>query len=453
MPEEPDLARISTAFPSEILSVSQLNRSVRDLVERRFPLLWVKGEISNCLVARSGHAYFVLKDSQAQVRCVMFRSRVQQHDAPPSDGMQVEVRGLLTLYEARGDFQLVVEALRQSGRGSLYEAFLRLRDRLQAEGLFDEAVKRAPPFLPRAIGIVTSLQAAALSDVLTTLRRRNPSIPVVVYPTAVQGPDAAPGIVRALRTAARRQECDVLVLCRGGGSLEDLWPFNEEAVARAIRACPMAVVCGVGHETDFSIADFAADRRAPTPTAAAELVSPSRTELLQAAAALARRMRTMLGRELDTRSQSVDLLARRLSHPAQRLAEQGRLVAQLRLRLARSLAQQMAARALHASALARRMQPLLPRTSQLALRVRSIAERLTAASLAVHARREARLAALGASLEHLSPMRVLERGYSLVQDHAGRIVTDAASLQPGMRIELKFMRGRASALIDSTRDS
>ncbi|NJN40742.1 MAG: exodeoxyribonuclease VII large subunit [Gammaproteobacteria bacterium] len=260
MPANADLARDFASANDAVLSVSSLSRSVRDLLESRFPLVWVGGEISNLTLARSGHTYFSLKDDQAQVRCVLFRHRGQNLDWTPREGMQVEVRAVVTLYEPRGDFQLNVEFMRRAGQGALHEAFLRLRDRLGAEGLFAEEIKRPLPASPRAIGVVTSLHAAALRDVLTTLARRNPSIPVIVYPTTVQGEGAAAQIVAALEQAGRRAECDVLILCRGGGSIEDLWSFNDERVARSIRACPIPVVAGVGHETDFTIADFAADR-------------------------------------------------------------------------------------------------------------------------------------------------------------------------------------------------
>src|SRR2546422_1785968 len=281
MPGEQGLARVSTHFPSEILTVSGLARSVRELLERRYPLLWVAGEMSNFTVAKSGHGYFVLKDEHAQVRCVMFRQRQQNLEWTPRDGMQVEVQALVSLYEPRGDFQLNVETMRRAGLGALFEAFLRLRDKLEKEGLFNTDTKRALPSLPRAIGVITSREAAALRDVLTTLARRNPSTEVVVFPVQVQGEGAAEKIASALRIAARVGGCDVILLVRGGGSIEDLWAFNEEIVARAIRACPIPVVTGIGHETDFTIADFVADRRAPTPTAAAELVSPERAGLLE----------------------------------------------------------------------------------------------------------------------------------------------------------------------------
>jgi len=272
MPGEQGPARVSAPSPAEILTVSALTRSVRDLIEHRYPLLWVAGELSNFTLAKSGHAYFVLKDERAQVRCVMFRHRAQQLEWQPRDGMQIEAQALLTLYEPRGDFQLNVETMRRAGLGALFEAFLRLREKLEKEGLFEAEKKRLLPRFPRTIGVITSRDAAALRDVLTTLERRNPSVAVVVFPVRVQGEGAAVEIAAALDLAGRRGECDALLLVRGGGSIEDLWAFNEEIVARALRACPIPVVTGIGHETDFTIADFAADQRAPTPTAAAGVV-------------------------------------------------------------------------------------------------------------------------------------------------------------------------------------
>ncbi|HVQ60776.1 MAG TPA: exodeoxyribonuclease VII large subunit, partial [Burkholderiales bacterium] len=308
MPGEQGLAPISGHSGPQILTVSALIRSVRDLLERRYPLLWVVGEISNLAVAKSGHAYFVLKDDQAQARCVMFRSRHQQLDWEPRDGVQVEAQVLVSLYEARGEFQLTVESMRRAGLGARFEAFVRLRDRLEKEGLFDPAAKRPLPAFPRAVGVVTSRDAAALRDVLTTLGRRNPSITVVLYLVSVQGNRAAEEIAAALGQAGRRGDCEVLLLVRGGGSIEDLWPFNEEIVARAVRACPLPVVTGIGHETDFTIADFAADRRAPTPTAAAELVSPERERLLHAVSTLARKIDSHARRDLERRMLHVDQL-------------------------------------------------------------------------------------------------------------------------------------------------
>ncbi len=263
-----------------VLTVSALNQAVARMLERNFPLIWVSGEISNLTRAASGHWYFTLKDDAAQVRAVMFRGRAQYADFTPKEGDKVEVRTLVTLYAARGDYQLNVEFIRKAGVGNLYEAFLQLKGKLEAEGLFDNLRKRPLPLFVRTIGIVTSLQAAALRDILSTLLRRAPHINVILYPTPVQGEGAGEKIAQAIRTAAQRSECDILLVCRGGGSIEDLWSFNEEVVARAIVAAPMPVIAGVGHETDFTIADFAADLRAPTPTAAAELAARPRTDWL-----------------------------------------------------------------------------------------------------------------------------------------------------------------------------
>ncbi len=270
-----------------VLSVRELNLAAKQLIEGGLPLLWVRGEISNFVSAASGHWYFSLKDEAAQVRCVMFRHKSQYLDFKPANGMQVEVLALATLYEARGDFQLTLEKMRPAGLGALYEAFERLKAKLEGEGLFDAERKRDLPLLPKQIGIVTSLQAAALRDVLRTLANRMPSVPVLLYPVPVQGEGAGQKIAQAIRTASQRAECDVLIVCRGGGSIEDLWAFNEEVVARAIAASHIPVVSGVGHETDFTIADFVADLRAATPTAAAQAVVPDRAGIAPAPGAAA----------------------------------------------------------------------------------------------------------------------------------------------------------------------
>jgi exodeoxyribonuclease VII large subunit len=382
-----------------ILSVAELLRSVRDTLERRFPLAWVRGELSNLSRAPSGHLYFTLKDGSAQVDCVMFRSRATALDWPPREGMQVEVRALPTLYEPRGRFQLTVEAMRQAGLGPLYERFLKLKERLGAEGLFDERRKRDLPAFPATIGIVTSLGSAALRDVLTTLARRNPAIAVIVYPAPVQGEGAAERIATMLRRAGRRAECDALLLVRGGGSIEDLWQFNEEAVARAIRACPIPVVVGVGHETDFTIADFAADRRAPTPTAAAELVSPSRTDLIVQIADCVRCLGREMQRTIQYATQAFDSAARRLVHPAARLRACQQLVTQMSARLA------------------------------------------FAFSHKVH-RCSTHLERLQASLAGLDPTAVLARGYSITYNAAGGVLRNAASVRPGERITTRLAEGR-----------
>ena len=378
--------------------MSQLLRSVRDTLERRFPLLWVAGEISNLTRAASGHWYFTLKDDDAQVDCVMFRGRAAHLDWIPKEGARVEARVLVTLYEPRGRFQLNIETMRHAGLGPLYERFLRLKEQLAREGLFDAAAKRELPDHPRAIGVITSLAAAALRDVLTTLARRNPSIPVIVYPVPVQGEGAAQRIAAMLGTANARAECDVLLLVRGGGSLEDLWQFNEQVVARAIRASRIPLVVGVGHETDFTIADFAADRRAATPTAAAELVSAPRAELLARVAELALRAGREFLRRVGYAMQTVDGLARRLVHPADRIRSSRQLVAQLAARLASANGRQLDAAV-------------------------------------------ARLERLRTGLAGLDPSAVLARGYSITRSAAGEVLRDAARVAEGERLVTTLSKG------------
>jgi exodeoxyribonuclease VII large subunit len=448
MPREQELARVSKHFPPEILSVSALTRSVRDLLEHRYPLLWVAGEISNLTLAKSGHVYFILKDHQAQVRCVMFRHRHHYLDWQPHEGMQVEAQVLVTLYEPRGDFQLNVETMRRAGLGALFEAFLRLREKLEKEGLFDVALKRALPGFPKVVGVVTSLEAAALRDVLTTLRRRNPSITVVVYPVPVQGEAAAAKIADMLRIAGMRGECQALLLVRGGGSIEDLWAFNEEIVARAVRACPIPVVTGIGHETDFTIADFAADRRAPTPTAAAELLSPDRASLLASIGELAARLGARAQRDLEARMQHVDHLARRLVHPGTMLRNQSEVLGQLWRRHEQAANRTLAERQWQIAGLSQRVRLRLPNLRELSALSRRLVSRLQAATNLALERPAAACARLRSSLAHLDPAAVLERGYSIVQRKGGDVVRDSSVLAVGETVALRFARGRAQARID-----
>src|SRR5690349_8117153 len=294
-----DLA--TTSLGPRVLSVGELNRLARTALEQNLPLCWVAGEISNFKRYDSGHCYFTLKEETAQVECVMFRQKAMLLGWQPESGMQVEVRACATLYEARGKYQITVESMRRAGLGALYEAFERLKARLHREGLFDPARKRALPRFPRALGIVTSPKAAALRDVLTILKRRAPGLPVVVYPTPVQGEGAAARIADAIRLAGSRRDCDVLIVCRGGGSIEDLWAYNDEQLARVIHASSIPIVSGVGHETDFTIVDFVADVRAPTPTAAAQLASPDRLETCQQLRQLELRFGRTLKRSLEDR--------------------------------------------------------------------------------------------------------------------------------------------------------
>ncbi|HEY5634531.1 MAG TPA: exodeoxyribonuclease VII large subunit, partial [Burkholderiaceae bacterium] len=320
----------------EVLTVTELNRAVATLLERNVPPVWVQGELSNVMRAASGHWYLTLKDDNAQVRAVMFRHRAQAIGFEPRNGDQVEVRALAGMYQPRGEFQLNVETMRRAGAGGLYQRFVQLREKLRDEGLLDAARKRALPPLPRRVGIITSAQAAALRDVLTTLARRAPQVPVVLYPTPVQGADAPRSIRAALAAAIRRAECEVLLLVRGGGSIEDLWAFNDEALAREIAASPIPVICGVGHESDFTIADFVADHRAATPTAAAQAAVPERRELAHRCALLAQRSVRAFARTVATREQRVDTAARLLRPPSAQWRERARRLEALEWRLGAS---------------------------------------------------------------------------------------------------------------------
>lgn len=447
MPDTPDLLAGTPALP--VLTVSELNRMARRALESQLPLLWVEGEISNFTCATSGHWYFSLKDANAQARCVMFRGRNQFAGFIPSNGDHVEIRALPSLYEARGEFQLGAENMRRAGAGKLFETFLKLKAQLEAEGLFDAARKRNLPTFPRCLGVVTSLQAAALHDVLTALARRMPSLRVVVYPTPVQGVGAGAQIATAIRTAATRAECDVLLVVRGGGSLEDLWAFNDEAVARAIAASPIPVVSGVGHETDFSLADFAADLRAPTPTAAAELASPLRSELVAQLDALARQMQRALARHQHNAAQRLDFLARRLVHPADTLRRQRAHLDQLSQRLSQFNRTNTLRRQTQLESLERRLISPARALHRKQQQLTDLASRLRRTRDSGAVRRQLTLDRLAASLAHLNPDQVLARGYSLVQRADGSVVQDADTLQAGDILNVRFRRGRARATVAS----
>ena len=436
---------------NEVLTVAALNRRARETLQQNFPLLWVAGEISNLTRAASGHVYFSLKDEAAQVRCVMFRNRAQLVPWRLENGQQVEAQALVTLYEARGDFQLNVEGLRRAGLGKLYEAYARLRERLDREGLFDTERKRPLPRFPRRIGIVSSPQAAALHDVLTALRRRAPHLPAVLYPAPVQGEGAGEKLAAAIASAGARAEqdgIDVLIVARGGGSIEDLWAFNEEGVARAIAACPLPVVSGVGHETDVCIADFVADRRAATPTAAAELVSAGWFDAAAEVAALAADLRRGLRSQLEARMQRVDLLAHRLVHPGRRLAHDRQSVAHLGTRLDAAMARQLRQNATRLERWRLRLVQARPNLQDAGRRVALTGQRLQTAGRSHLAERRAQLAALAAALAPLSPQATLERGYSIVRDRSGALVRSSHQLAGGDRVELRFASGSAAAHID-----
>ncbi len=430
-----------------VLSVTSLNRLVRDCLESAFPLTWVGGEVSNLTYAASGHVYFSLKDAAAQVRCVMWRNRAQLLGWRLENGQQIEARSLVSFYEPRGEFQLNVDSIRRAGQGDLFERFLRLKAKLESEGLFAPETKRPMPQHPSALAVVSSLQAAALMDVLTTLQRRAPHVRIDLYPTPVQGEGAAEKIADALNQAAAG-DCDAIILCRGGGSIEDLWAFNEEVVARAIRASALPVISGIGHETDFTIADFAADLRAPTPTAAAELLSPDREALIAALQQFQRRINRQLERELAERGQRLDWLAARLTHPAERLRQRQQVIAQLGARLALTINHHLARRQQQLSMFDHRLRSLRPRLEDRHDRLNYLQYRLNNATRQQLTNTEAKLNSLRASLTQLDPQTVLNRGYTLAIGPDGRAVRDSTKLQPGTVLNLNFARGAALATVD-----
>ncbi|KAB2875927.1 MAG: exodeoxyribonuclease VII large subunit [Burkholderiaceae bacterium] len=410
------------------LGVAALLLAATDALQSRLGAVAVRGELSGFTRAASGHCYFALKDSDganALLRCAMFRRAASLLDFGPRDGQQVEVRGRIAIYEPRGELQCVVEAMLPLGAGSLYELFLRQKARLEAAGLFDAARKRQLPSHPRAVGVISSTAGAALHDVLTTLARRAPQVRVIVYPSAVQGAEAPAQLVQALQRAGERREVDTLIVCRGGGSIEDLWAFNDEAVVRAIAASALPVVCGVGHETDVTLADLAADLRAATPTAAAELAAPARDELLQALAGQARRLQRAQRQRIDREAQGLDLLATRLAHAMASLRPQRQRLELLAQRGQAALRQHLHAAAQSLSHLSASWQR---------------------AASAGFERRNTRLASLADRLALLDPQQVLSRGYALVENAARQVVTAPSQLRAGERLTISLAQGRADLI-------
>ncbi|RYX98225.1 MAG: exodeoxyribonuclease VII large subunit [Comamonadaceae bacterium] len=419
-----------TQARSRTWAVGALLRAVADALEARFNPVTVQGEITGFSRAASGHCYFSLKDEQGQVRCAMFRRAASLLDFSPRDGQLVELRGRLGVYEPRGELQLVVESMRQAGQGNLFEQFLRLKAKLEAEGVFDADRKRPLPMMPKTVGVVTSLGAAALRDVVTALQRRAPHVSVVIYPATVQGAQAAGEIREALLTAYRRAEADVLLLVRGGGSIEDLWAFNDEQLARTIVASPVPLISGVGHETDFTIADFCADLRAPTPTAAAELCAQPQATWLGALDLALDRLQRGVDRQLQASAQRLDWAASRVSRPSHFLTRQ-----QAGLRS-------------HQQALQHAL------GSALKSEQRRLADAQAGFTAAVGNLRTSRLARLEQArirLELLSPQLILKRGYAWLADAEGHAITSAAATRTGQSVRATLVDGEIDLTVSSPR--
>jgi exodeoxyribonuclease VII large subunit len=439
----------------DVYTVSRLNREAKAVLETGFPPIWIEGEISNLSRPASGHVYFSLKDAQAQVRCAFFRQHQRLLGLALKDGLHVLARARVSLYEGRGDYQLIIEYLEEAGEGALRRAFDALKQRLSQEGLFDVAHKKPLPRLPRRLGIITSPSGAVLHDILTTLRRRFPGIAVLVFPVPVQGEGAAEKIAGAIRLAGQRGDCDALILARGGGSLEDLWAFNEEIVARAVYTCPIPVVSGVGHETDFTIADMVADARAPTPTAAAEMLSPDQQEWLAQFARLEARLITAMQGRLRSRQQHLDWLGARLVHPRNRIAllQQNLKSLAQRLYLAQTASQRQARSQLQAVVARLQQHSPRPRIQALMLNNGHLYLRLVTGMKRRRELAESRLQQLMQSLHTLSPLATLERGYAIVQrPDTGAVVTDAGKVRPGERVRARLARGQLDCLVEKSHE-
>ncbi len=450
LPSDPNTPR------REVLSISALNESARALLEGNFPLVWVEGEISNLARPASGHLYLSLKDSSAQVRCAMFRMRSMHLGFKPENGMQVQVRAKLSLYVPRGDYQLVIEHMEEAGDGALRRAYEQLKQRLHQEGLFAEEDKQPLPTMPRAIGVVTSPSGAAIHDIISTLRRRFPSLPVILYPVAVQGEGAAKEIARAIALAGERDECDVLIIGRGGGSLEDLWAFNEESVARAIYDSEIPVISAVGHEVDFTIADFVADVRAPTPTAAAELVSPSRDELLAQLEGMSRRLLSGVTTYTEYYRQTLTGLSKRLKHPGRRLQDISQRLDELDSRLANARRVEFRHIGTRLAGLYARLLRHTPqhRLQSLQTKQGNLHQRLNQAMQHQLAGQKQQLASTARALDTISPLATLGRGYAIVRHYEkDDIIHSSQEVAPGDRIKARLGKGELICQVEELHDN
>ncbi len=442
-----------TADNRQIYRVSELNNEVRGLLEMNYPQVWVEGEISNLATPASGHRYFSLKDENAQIRCALFRNRRVAGSCKPADGMQVLVRGKVTLYENRGDYQLVIEHIEEAGEGALRRAFEALKNRLAHEGLFDSERKLAIPDTCRRIGVITSPSGAVIRDILTTFRRRFPALSVLVFPVPVQGSEAAPKIVEAIELANERQDCDALILARGGGSLEDLQAFNDESVARAIAHCSIPIVSAVGHEVDFTIADLTADARAATPTAAAELLSPDQRQLISQLIATRRSLYTSLKGELQREAQSVDWLTRRLIHPRQRLASLRQQldanVKQLQLLQSNKLNELRFVLSNNLAGL--RHNSPKSQLAQIKWRHKTASDGLVQQIKHTLSAYTQNHTLLSTRLGSVSPLATLGRGYAIVRDiETDNVLRDANETKQGRRVKADLAQGHLICTVNET---
>ena len=449
------LDSIDTFPHRDVYTVSRLNLEVKDLLEAEFGFVWIEGEISNVAKPASGHLYFTLKDQRSEVSCAMFQRQNRLLRFSLENGIQVLARAKVGLFPARGRFQLIVEHMEESGEGALRRAFDALKQRLSNEGLFDPAHKKPLPVLARRIGIITSPSGAAIRDILSVHQRRFPAIPIVIYPVPVQGPGAGKAIARMIAQASERAECDVLILSRGGGSLEDLWAFNEEVVARAIHRCAIPLVSGIGHEIDFTIADFVADHRAPTPSAAAELTTPNRQEWRQRFVDLANRLSASLHTQMKTRGERLQWVQRRLMHPKRRLQDMAQRADEGFLRLQRSVENVLTHKQAQLAVLFARLNRHAPDVVLHTHRQhwQTLTRRLQIAIQQTLKQQQASLSSIRRAFEAVSPQQTLERGYAIItHQQTGEILRSSAAIKPGQQIRARLAKGSITGTIDDTHD-
>ena len=435
---------------TNILTVSEFTRNVKSVLEYNFPAVLVSGEISNLATPRSGHWYFTLKDEQSQVRCAMFRQNNQRLTFRPGEGSQVLVKARVSLYEARGDFQLIVDSMEDAGVGALQQAYEQLKQKLQAQGLFAHEHKQTLPELPRCVGIITSPSGAALHDILHVLERRFPALPVIIYPAQVQGDDAPEQLLRALSQAQEQNLCDVLIIGRGGGSIEDLWAFNNERLAHAIYNCPIPVVSSVGHETDFTICDFVADVRAATPSAAAEMVSPDQMEWLNWFQSIENQLTNLIRRRISDLQQKLQWQSKRLKHPGRYLEEVAQRIDDLANRMEQQLLLQLKLRQEKILTLEARLQQHSPvhTLNQHIIRLRYLQQRLEQSLQPHFDHWQQKIASLARELDAYSPLATLGRGYSLVKNEKNELVKSATQLQPQQKLKICFAEDQALVSVE-----
>ena len=434
-----------------VFTVTEVNNSVKQLLEQQFASIWLEAEISNLVQPRSGHIYLTLKDDNAQIRAAMFRGNNQRLTFAPKNGDQVLVRGRLSLFAPRGDFQLIIDKMEEAGLGALQRAFEKLKQKLQLEGLFDEERKKPIPTCPSRIGVVTSPTGAAVHDILSVLKRRFPLTEVVIYPTQVQGEEAAAQIRQAINLANQRKECDVLIVGRGGGSQEDLWCFNDEALARTIVASELPIVSAVGHQVDFTIADFVADVRAPTPSAAAELLSPDGYEFQLQLSAYQDNLANQLRRQIRQKQQRLILVAKHLKHPGRRLEEHAQRLDQLEVRLRKATRTQLLLRKSQLDTLSSRLQGHSPQQQINGIKkdLININGRLNKALQNQQQRKSQQLQNLAQRLNTVSPLNTLARGYSISQLEDGTLLQNSDQVSPGQRFQTRLHQGRVTSIVET----